>query len=175
MQGLRLFVGLSLAVCLLCTMNFAQGNHAVRIGVTLMENSVVGLSSAAARDKLVKAIGHQKDKKAQLALDGVAIDATAGDAIMAEARQKNCEYLVRTKLTEAHEQGNVSGRAGNASNVPEYSATIEYKLFRVSDGSTVGSGSAKATDVGSAAEIVTLALDHLAGKVMADIKKVPAS
>jgi formiminotetrahydrofolate cyclodeaminase len=140
-----------------------------------MENSVVGLSSAAARDKLVKALGRQKDKKAQLALEGVAIDATASAAIMAEATQKNCAYVVQTKLTETHEQGNVSGRAGNASNVPEYSATIDYKLFRVSDGSTVGSGSAKATDVGSAAEIVAQALDHVAGKVLADIKKVPAS
>ena len=171
MKRMPLIPATLLAACLATVSAVAQGPRTIRVCATLMENSAAGMSSAAARDRLVKDLGHQKDKKMQLSMEGVAVDATAGEQIMAEAKQKNCEFLVEPKLTEAHEQGGVSGRAGNASNVPEYSATIEYKLFRVADGATAGSGAAKATDVGSQAEIVGQALDHLAGKVFAEVKK----
>ena len=42
---------------------------------------------------------------------------------------------------------------------PEYHATVEYKLYRISDPAAVATGSAKAHDIGSQGEVVKQALD----------------
>jgi hypothetical protein len=153
-----------LFTCLISGLCYAQDDQVVRVGVTAL-GSASGITGVAARDHLVKTLN--KQKKAQV--QAVPIDAT-GDKMSAEAREKNCAFLLSTTLTEASGIGGASGKPGQTSNVPEFHANVDYKLYRVSDATVAASGSGKAHDVGSQGDVVLQALDHVATKVVADIK-----
>ncbi len=166
MQRIRLVVRCSfLAACLVSGFSFPQDNQVVRVGVTVL-GSASGITGTAGRDRLVKALNKQKKSPVQ------AVPLEAGDQISAEARQKNCNFVVLTTVTEAHNEGGAFGKPGQTTNIPEYHTTVEYKLYRVSDATVAASGSAKAQDIGSQGEVVEQALDRVATKVVADIKKV---
>ena len=142
----------------------------MRLGVTALGNAA-GITGTAARDQLVKALN--KQKKAQV--QAVPIDASMGDKISAEAREKSCVFLLVTTLTGTEGVGNASGKPGQTSNVPEIYATIDYKLYRVSDSTLVANGSAKSHDIGSLGVVVEQALDRVATKVVANLKSVKAA
>ncbi|HME33017.1 MAG TPA: hypothetical protein VKG65_09725 [Terriglobales bacterium] len=167
MQRIRLLVGCSfLVACLVSGFSFAQDNQVVRVGVTVL-GSAFGITGAAGRDRLVKALNKQKKSQVQ----AVPLEGSGGDQVSADARQKNCEFVVFTTLTEAHMESQTQGtRAGELTNIPEYHATVEYKLYRLSDATPVATGSAKAHDIGSQGEVVEQTLDRVATKVAADIK-----
>jgi len=168
MQRIRLVIGCSfLAVCLVSGFSFAQDNQVVRVGVTVL-GSASGITGAAGRDRLVKAFNKQKKSPVQ----AVPLEASSGDQISADARQKNCAFVVLTTVTEAHNEGGATGKPGQTTNIPEYHTTVEYKLYRVLDATVAASGSAKAQDIGSQGEVVEQALDRVATKVVADIKRV---
>ncbi|HME32557.1 MAG TPA: hypothetical protein VKG65_07385 [Terriglobales bacterium] len=171
MQRIRLVFGcLFLAACLVSGVSFAQDNQPVRVGVTVL-GSAAGITGAAGRDRLVKALNKQKKSPVQ----AVPIQASGGDQVSAEAREKNCAFVVFTTQTEAHNEGGASGKPGQTTNIPEYHTTVEYKLYRVSDATMVASGSAKAQDIGSLGDVVQQALDRVATKVAADIKTAAAA
>jgi hypothetical protein len=171
MQRIRRVVGcLFLAACLVSEYGFAQDNQPVRVGVTVV-GSAAGITGAAGRDRLVKALNKQKKTPVQ----AVPIEASGGDQISAEGRQKNCVFILFTTVTEAHEEGGASGKPGQTTNIPEYHTTVDYKLYRVSDATVALSGSGKAQDIGSQGEVVGQALDNVAKKVTADIKTLPAT
>ena len=156
---------LFLTLCLAAEHSAAQDNSTVRVGVAVL-GSASGLTGVAGRDRLVKALNKQKKSPVQ----AVSIEANGGDQISAEARQKNCVFLLFTTQTEAHNEGGASGKPGQTTNIPEYHATVEYKLYRVSDSTLAASGSAVAQDIGSQGDVVEQALDNVAKKVSADIK-----
>ena len=167
MQRICLVFGcLFVAVCLVSGLSLAQDNQ-VRVGVTVL-GSASGITAEAGRDQLVKALNKQKKSQVQ----AVPLTPSAGDQISEEARQKNCQFVVFTTETESHAESQTQGvRAGETTNIPEYHATIEYKLYRISDpAAPVATGSAKAHDIGSQGEVVKQALDAVAKKVSADIK-----
>src|SRR5271165_473150 len=119
MQRIRRVVGcLFLAACLVSGCSFAQDNQPVRVGVTVV-GSAAGITGAAGRDRLVKALNKQKKTPVQ----AVPIEASGGDQISAEGRQKNCVFLLFTTVTEAHEEGGASGKPGQTTNIPEYHIT----------------------------------------------------
>jgi hypothetical protein len=166
-QRVRLVVGLLFfGVCLVSGFTFAQDNQ-VRVGVTVL-GSASGLTGEAGRDRLVKDLNKQKKSEVQ----AVPLTASAGDQISEEARQKNCQFVVFTTQTESHaESHNEGAKAGMSTNIPEYHANVEYKVYRVSDPATpVATGSGKAHDIGSQGDVVGQALDSVAKKVSADIK-----
>jgi hypothetical protein len=165
-QRMRLVVGfLFLAVCLISGFSFSQDNQ-VRVGVTVL-GSASGITAETARDQLVKTLNKQKKSPVQ----AVPLTASAGNQISEEARQKNCQFVVFTDETEAHAEAQTQGKPGVNTNIPEYHATIEYKVYRISDPATpVATGSAKAHDIGSQGDVVKQALDNVAKKVTADIK-----
>ena len=168
MQRIRIVLGCwFLAACLVSGLTVAQENQVVRVGVTVL-GSAIGITPAAGRDRLVKALN--KQKKAQV--QAVPIEASGGDQVSAEAREKNCAFVVFTTVTEAHNEGGASGKPGQTTNIPEYHTTVEYKLYRVSDATVAATGSAVAQDIGSLGEVVQQALDHVAPKVVNDIKNM---
>jgi hypothetical protein len=178
MHAPRILVGCPLvAVCLLTGAGSAQENRSVRVGVTVLQNAPVGLSATAARDRLVKDLN--KQKKSLVA--AVPLDHYAGQQLSDEAQKKNCAFIVYPASTEAYAQGQDStGGPFNMAtaqehNVPNFHATIEYKVYRASDLTTVVGGSAKAQGAGSQAEITGEALDEVAKKVSADIKRAAAA
>ncbi len=166
-----------LATCLVTVPGPAQENHTIRVGVTVLQNAPVGLSATAARDRLVKDLNKPKRSP----VEAVPLDHSAGQQLSDEARQKNCGFVVYPVLTEAHAQAQDSAggpfnmATAQEHNVPNFHATIEYTVYRASDLTTVASGSAKAQGVGSQAEIASEALDSVAKKVSADIKKAAAA
>jgi len=171
MQRIRLLLGCSsLLACLVSGLAFSQENQVVRVGITVL-GSANGITPAAGRDRLVKALN--KQKKSQL--QAVPIEASGGDQISAEAREKNCAFVVFTSQTEALGQSHITGKPGFESNVPSFHATVEYKLYRISDATPVATGSAKAEDVGSQGDVVQQALDNVAKKVSVDIKNAAAA
>src|SRR5208337_46960 len=171
MQRIRIVLGCwFLAACLVSGLTVAQENQVVRVGVTVL-GGAIGITPAAGRDRLVKALN--KQKKAQV--QAVPIEASGGDQVSAEAREKNCAFVVFTTVTEAHNEGGETGKPGQTTNIPQYYTTVEYKLYRVSDATVVASGSAKAQDIGSQGDVVQQALDNVAKKVSVDIKNAPAA
>jgi hypothetical protein len=167
MQRIRLAVGyFFLAVCLVSGYSFAEDAQVVRLGITVV-GSASGITGVAGRDRLVKAFNKQKKSSVQ----AVPIEAT-GEQVSAEARQKDCVFVLFTTVTEAHSEGGASGVKGQTVNIPEYHTTVEYKLYRVSDSTIAATGSAVAQDIGSVGEVVQQALDHVAPKVVAEIKNL---
>ena len=168
MQQIRLVLGCSfLAACLVSGFAVAQENQVVRVGVTVL-GSANGITPEAGRDRLVKALNKQKKAHVQ----AVALEGSGGDQVSADARQKNCEFVVFTTVTEAHaeSQATQTGTGGSFTNIKEFHATVEYKLYRLSDATPVATGSAKAQDIGSQGDVVGQALDRVAPKVAADVK-----
>jgi hypothetical protein len=167
MKRARLIVGCFFLITFLASgLSLAEDAQAVRLGVTVL-GSASGITGMAARDRLVKAFSKQKKSTVQ----AVPIEAT-GEQVSAEARQKDCVFVLFTTLTEAHSEGGASGKPGQTTNIPEYHTTVEYKLYRVSDSTIAATGSAIAQDIGSLGEVVQQALDHVAPKVVADIKNL---
>ena len=167
MQRMWLIVGCSLlALCLFCELSSAQDTK-VRVGVTPVRSSG-GLTPAAGRDRLVKSLN--KQKKSQV--EAVALE---GDQASDEARQKNCAYVVGTTQTDMQAGSDVEFGRTTTANIPKYKVAVEYKLYRVSDGTVVASGSAKAEDTASAQDVEGQALDGVAKKVSVDIKNATAA
>jgi hypothetical protein len=167
MRRNRLVVGsFFLIACLVSGLSFADDSQVVRLGVTVV-GAASGISGVAGRDRLVKAFSKQKKSPVQ----AVPIDAT-GDQVTAEAKAKNCTFVLFTTVTEAHNEGGASGKPGQTTNIPEDHTTVEYKIYRVSDATVAATGSAVAQDIGSLGEVVQQALDHVAPKVVNDIKNM---
>ena len=100
MQRIRLVVGsFFLIACLVSGLSFADDSQVVRVGVTVV-GSASGITGVAGRDRLVKAFSKQKKSPVQ----AVPIDAT-GDQVTAEAKAKNCTFVLFTTVTEAHNEG----------------------------------------------------------------------
>jgi hypothetical protein len=116
-----------LIACLVSGLSFAEDSQVVRVGVTVV-GAASGITGVAGRDRLVKAFSKQKKSPVQ----AVPLDA-AGDQVTAEARTKNCAFVLFTTVTEAHNEGGASGKPGQTTNIPEYHTTVECKLYRVSD------------------------------------------
>jgi hypothetical protein len=120
-----------------------------------------------ARDTLIKWLAKQKKGPVQ----GVPLDAALPDEAMAEAKQKNCDYVVTTNLIEDHtESGYAPGAGTTTTSIPNFFVTVTYKLNRVADGTEIGGGSFKAQDTGSPQNAVGFTLNKVAGKVTAAIK-----
>lgn len=79
--------------------------------------------------------------------------------------------LITTQTGVQTESEYVAGRT-SSSNIPKYIVTVEYKLYRVSDGTVAASGSAKSEDMAEPKDVAGQALDNVAKKVSAGIKKV---
>jgi hypothetical protein len=108
MQRIRLAVGcFFLIACLVSGLSFADDSQAVRVGVTVV-GAASGITGVAGRDRLVKAFSKQKKSPVQ----AVPIDA-AGDQVTAEAKAKNCTFVLFTTVTEAHNEGGASGKPGH--------------------------------------------------------------
>ena len=103
---------LFLSVCLLSVCGFAQENRIIRVGVPTMENrSASGVAGNFERDRLVAALNQEKpDKKLHVKVQGVPLDGSTPEAVGAEAKEKNCDYVVYTTLVDL-QASNGSGMA----------------------------------------------------------------
>ena len=193
---------LFLGVCLLSICAFAQENRIIRVGVPTMENrSQNGVPGNLERDRLVAALNQEKpDKKLHVKVQGVPLDGTSPEAVGAEAKEKSCDYLVYTTLTELQTStssgmprpgaippnpgnptipGNPNGGwnpannpTGRANN-PEYRATVEYRLYRIGSPDALSEAPVSAQQMMPDVEVVGQVMNQIARRVFADVKKAP--
>jgi VWFA-related protein len=147
----------------------AQENFVSKIGVAMLQAGPGTVSGSEARDRLVKSLKERKpDKKSHLRLDAVALDATSQQEAMAEAREKTCEFVLFTRLSNLETNYRYSTSNGGQ-DMPVFNATVEYQLDRLSDGSGFPSGSIKAEDPSASQEAVWQTLSQIASKVASQV------
>ncbi len=182
---------LVLALGLLSLSGLAQENRVMVVGVAVMRNAAGrSVPGTLERDRLVSDLNHQKpDKKTHIAVQAVALEGMSREDVIDEARQKKCDYIVYTALTELRMssdpmnmqrtpgtiQTNPNLGAGMPGTAPgsqnqSYTATVEYKLYRA-DGGAVSGAPFSAQDGVSEDSAVSQVMDRIAMRVASDVKK----
>jgi hypothetical protein len=184
---------LVLSACLLSVCAFAQENRIIRVGVPMMKNQAGrSVPGNLERDRLVKALNDEKpDKKLHIKILGVPLEGMPPDDVGAEARQKNCDYVVYTTLIELQAstdpampvpgtlQSRPNGVWTNPNNPetrtlnPEYRATVEYKLYRMGKPDAISVAAFSNRQIMPEADVVSQVMDQIANRVFAEIKKGP--
>jgi VWFA-related protein len=172
--SLALIGGVLLAYfCLACLPLSAQENRVLRVGVAILQSEPGKVSGTEARDRLVKVLNQRKpDKNSHFSLEAVPLDASSQAKATAEAREKNCEYVLSTQLTRLQTTSSIVRPNGSAlDTVPVFEAAVEYQLTRALDGAAFAIGAAKAEDTTSFQEVVWQTVAQVADKAMADMAK----
>jgi VWFA-related protein len=158
-------------VCLACLPVFAQENQVVRVGVAVLRSGPGTVSGTEARDRLVKALRQRKpDKKSPQVLETVALEASSEEKALAEAREKKCEFVLYTHLSDLTTTYKFSSDNGGQ-DLPIFNATVEYRLNRAINGSGFAMGSVKTEDPTSNTDAVWQALSQVASRASAEIRK----
>jgi VWFA-related protein len=159
-------------VCVSSISSVAQETGVVRVGVTLLHSDDKAISAIDFRDRLVKALNRQKaDKKRHLSVEVVALETAPGTEAGTEAKEKKCQFVLTTLLTDLYTSSVVKPNGSNTVEVPLFHATVEYQLARASDGVLVAAGSAKAEETTTLPEVVREAMAQVADKAIAEIAK----
>lgn len=165
---------LLLTVCLFCLSAFAQDNDVIRIGVAALRSGTDRVSVTEARDRLVKGLNQQKpDKKLKLRVQAVGLEASQGSVALTEAREKSCQFVLFTHLTDllTSEKALPSSMTGTLDTIPVFAAKVEFELERAVDGAQYAVGSAKSEDASSLKNAVNSVMSQLAAAVFAELKK----
>ena len=155
-------------VCLLSVPLFSQEASVVRIGIAVLRSGTDKVSVTEARDRLVKGLNQRKpDKKLKVLIQSVALDAPQGSQAIAEAREKGCQLVLFSRLTDLltgtkQEVSNLQGAA--VQDIPVITAKLEYQLQRVTDGSEYAMGSAAGEDSSSNREAMLQAMGKVAAR-----------
>jgi hypothetical protein len=143
---------------------FAQTSPA-RVCIAEVETREPGISPTAVRDALIKFLSKQKGLEAET----VPLDTSDSAAVMTQAKDKKCDYVVNMTVTEVHsESGYGAGYSGV--NLQTFFVTVNYKLSKVGDAAEQASGSFKASDRSSAQSAVIATMKKTAEKVAEAIK-----
>jgi hypothetical protein len=192
---MRRFATLMLSICLALPA-LAQDNRVVRVGVAMMQSQAShSISGNWGQDRLVAALNQQKpDKKQHIKLQGVPLEGTSPEEVANEAKQKNCDYVVYTNLVElqASTDSAMQPRAGTMGTYPggslgmppnnpnntrtmntQYRATVDYRLYRTGDAAAISSSSLTNQQSGPEENVVAQALNQVANRVLAEVKKAP--
>lgn len=155
--------------CLACSPLFAQENRVVRVGVATLRSGPGIVSGAEARDRMVKAINQRRaEKNSQFAVEAVALEASSPGKAIAEAREKNCEFVLYTRVTDLTTSSQLSSMEGIY--LPVFHATVEYQLNRVADGSGFVISSIEVEDSASSRGAIWKAVSQVANKASSDIQ-----
>ena len=159
-------------LCLLCLSALSQQTTAVRIGVAVVRSDADKVSVTEARDRLVKALNqHKPDKKWKVAIQAVGLAESQGSNAIAEAKEKNCQFVVYTRLTDllTSEKFVPNGQAAS-DYVTVVAAKVEYQLTRISDGAEYAVGLTEGESPSSDREALAQAMANVATKVAGDLK-----
>ena len=145
----------------------------MRIGVAVLRSGSEKIPVTQARDRLVKALNQQKpNKQLKLHVQAVALEASQGRVALAEAREKNCQFVLFTHLTDllTSEKLVPSVLNGNMDSVPVITAKVNYELRRAADNAEYAIGSTKVEGASSIHDAVMEAMAELAGAALAQLK-----
>lgn len=144
----------------------AQSSTKTQVCVAALDSNGSTASPTLVRDDLIKFMAKVKNSQAE----GVPLNVVAQDLAIKQAKEKNCEYVVTTQVTEEHsDTGYTGGLAGV--NMQTIYVTVDFKLIKVSDGTEQTKGSVKASDRGSAQNAIIATTKKIAEKVNESVKK----
>jgi hypothetical protein len=144
----------------------AESGAKTQVCVAKLDNNGSVVSPTVVRDDLIKFLDKTKNSQAE----GVPVDTSIPGEALKAAKEKNCEYVVTTNVTEEHsDTGYTGGLAGV--NMQTFYVTVEFHVLKVSDGTEVTKGAAKASDRGSAQNAIIATTKKIAEKVNDSIKK----
>jgi hypothetical protein len=145
---------------------FCQDSASGKLCFGGMQGAGGSTSPTSSRDELIKFLEKQKNLKGTTQ----ALNASAPEDAASEAKQKACGYVLTTALTEDHVESAYGPGVLMSTSIPTFFVTVGYKLVKVSDGSELSSGSAKAQDTGSQQHAVEFTMNKIAGKVGGALK-----
>lgn len=163
-------------ICLLlafCTSSFCQ-DTILRIGVTILRAGPKTVSGTEGRDRLVKELNqHKRNKKLNATIEAVPLENQWGVKAAAEAAQKRCQFVISTHLTDARTSSALTynGAGSDMDYMPVFSATVEYRLIRLSDGAPFDVGSTKDDNPSSLQFATWAALSHIAHQAIVELEK----
>ena len=166
-------VALILFLLCCCLAANAQENRVVQVCVA-MPHGGSAISAAAAGQRLVKALNHEKtDKKLGLAVKAIALENQSGAGALGEAKEKACEFVLFTSVTNLATTFVMSSNGvgiGNSGQGAVFNTAVEYRLANAKDGSGVAVGWAKGEDQ-SPEDAASRAMTQIAKRVVTDIAK----
>jgi hypothetical protein len=150
----------------------AQAKRAgvIRVGVVAINNKTDrSPSTDSVRSALIGSITGSN-------IEAVAIDSNSASAIEAEAKQKECDYILYTDIAQLKKSGSkVGGLLGRASGVggggEKYEARLDFKLIPVGGSSPQLTSSSSAKEEGAEEVSLTAAADREAKSVVAELQK----
>jgi hypothetical protein len=145
---------------------FSQESPSGKLCVSGMQGASGNTSATVSRDALMKFLEKQKNLKGTTQ----PLTASTAEEAAPEAKQKGCGYVLTTALTEDHVESAYGPGVLMSTSIPTFFVTVDYKLVKVSDGSDVSSGSAKAQDTSSQQQAVAFTMNKIAGKVSGALK-----
>lgn len=166
----RLFLAL---LCFTCLPAFTQDKDSIRIGVAVLRSGSEKIPVTQARDRLVRALNQQKlNKELKLHVQAVALEASQGSIALAEAKEKNCTFVLFTHLTDAlsTEKMVPDVTTGGLDSVLSVTAKVAYQLRRTADNADYAVGSTKVEGAASIHDAVMEAMSQLAGVTFAQLK-----
>jgi VWFA-related protein len=159
-------------LCLLCLPALAQEVPVVRIGVTLPKSAASDVSTAELRSQLMRALNQRKvDKKLRAQVQAVALDASPGGKAIAEAREKNCQFVLYSEVRQLQDASKFEPQNGTPGGFQAVEvARVDYQLRRAGDGASLAIGIAESEAMISGRGAILQAVELISGKVMADLR-----
>jgi len=144
----------------------------VRVGVAVPPKYDKAASEIEEQDRLATALNrHKPDKELQWRVQAVVLDAGWGGRAIAEAKERNCQFIISARLTNVTTSSKLRPNGVDYDTVPVFAATVEYQLTRAADGTVFAAGSATVENTTSLQEVVWQTLAEVAGKAIADMGK----
>lgn len=152
----------------------------VRVGIAVMSNrSGRQASPEWERDQLLRELQRERtNRKSDVVIEPVSLDAASREDARQEAAQKNCEYLVLTTMVDPGRGPGISGGPDGRAPAPIIignaprgrTLAIDYSILEVSDSRTIAEGTSTASvdengDTRAADEAMRLTAHHVASEL----------
>ncbi len=145
----------------------SKGAGKLRIGVVGFGNKTQGsLAAEAPRQRLVEEIIARE-------VDAVHLDQTAHEEIVAEAREKHCDFILHTDVTKLKQAGGKLGGmfgkvTGGAAGAGKYEVAVHFRLFATGEPDPRLESSATTKGEGEASEVVASVMPEEARQAVAE-------
>ncbi len=129
----------------------------LRIGVVGFVNKTqTSVPMESSRQRLI-------DEIIAMDVDAVALDQEAPDEIVAEAREKKCDFILYTDVTKLKQGGGKLGGVfgkvtGGAGGMGKYEVAVNFRLFAIDDEGALLSSTATTKGEGEASDVLSLVM-----------------
>jgi hypothetical protein len=148
----------------------AKAASGVRVGVVMVSNKTdASLATDSLQQSLVSRLSGS--------VDAVPLTSSSPEAVTAEAKQKQCDYVLYTDVSDvkkpstAAKIGGFIGRKSGAGSVGKVEANINYRLFKIGAPTPAVQSSSQGKDDLSADAAVSSALEGEAKSVLSAVRK----